>query len=280
MTQACCEVDGCGRPVTDHAFVCVSCAAALREALVRLRDDLADDLDVSLARQARIGSGGGGRPAETPLPYGEAASETRWLLHTTLVSWVLVLLNDLRPFGPVCARCEHRSCSTITDRATPDETLPAMADWLATRVGTLRHHPHGPRAVDELLHAVRQADQAIDRPADRNFLGVCSVELDDGGECDAELYAPPGYRTFVCYVCKTSHDVAYRQKVLLEYAKDVLGTATELARALSGLGEHVTPSMIRGYAHRKRLVPRGTDSVGHPLYRLGDVLALIFEDAA
>lgn len=79
--------------------------------------------------------------------------------------------------------------------------------------------------------------------------------------------------------CGTTWPVEERRTWLLREAEHVLGTATELARALSGLGEHITPSMIRGYAHRRRLANRGTDETGRPLYRLGDVLALTLRDS-
>ncbi|MFD9943210.1 hypothetical protein ACFWYW_14545 [Nonomuraea sp. NPDC059023] len=249
---------------------------------MRVRDELADDLDIALARQARLGTGGRRGGGETPLPYAPEASEAIWILRTALVGWIRVLeeTDPAQPTGPTCSTCEHGSCRLITYRTPAPDTLAGMADWLTRRIESLRHHEAAGEAVEEITNAVRQATHAIDRPADRVYLGICSVSLEGGGECDTDLYARPHAPVMTCLHCGTQHSIQLRRAILLAAAEDVLGTATEVARALSGLGQHVTPSMIRGYAHRGRLALRGTDSADHPLYRLGDVLALILREVS
>ncbi|MEV4158996.1 hypothetical protein [Nonomuraea dietziae] len=157
-----------------------------------------------------------------------------------------------------------------------------MADWLARRVELLRHHSAGAEAVDELLEAVRQAEPVVDRPAERNFLGICSARLENGGECDSELYAPPGSSTASCRQCQTQHSVWERRQVLLTEAEEVLGTAVEISRAVTQLGQEVTPERVRQWAHRGRLAVAdylderyGEGLRTRPLYRLGDVLDLL-----
>jgi hypothetical protein len=41
------------------------------------------------------------------------------------------------------------------------------------------------------------------------------------------------------------------------------------------MGEAVTPSMIRNYADRGRIVAHGVDRKGRPTYRVGDVVEVI-----
>jgi hypothetical protein len=38
--------------------------------------------------------------------------------------------------------------------------------------------------------------------------------------------------------------------------------------------------MIRGYAHRGRILSRGADEIGRPLYRIGDIIDLLNERIA
>ncbi|MFF4779423.1 hypothetical protein ACFY05_42070 [Microtetraspora fusca] len=278
---------GCGRPVTDNATVCCSCGAELHQELVELvhDDGLADELDAALARQASLGTAGG-RSSETPLPYGEAAAEATSVLRNTLTGWVRILDDDGRLIGPSCPpagaknerpACAHPSCQLIIVRAFPDDTLPAMASWLAARIDAIRHHPAGAEAVDELLAAVRQARQAIDRPADRVYCGPCGAKQDDGSRCMIDLYARPDTGVVQCR-CGAVWDVWLRRDWLLAEVEDVLGTATEIARAVTGLGHEVTPERIWQWAHRGRLIVRGAVRRGArelPVYRVGDVLDLV-----
>jgi hypothetical protein len=67
-------------------------------------------------------------------------------------------------------------------------------------------------------------------------------------------------------------------------AEDVLATTTEISRALTRYQQPVTPEMLRGYVFRKRLMPRGERPVAGrkdpvPLYRLGDVLNILAQQA-
>ncbi|GIH98105.1 hypothetical protein [Planobispora takensis] len=274
MTETLCEVPGCDRPSPDGAPVCASCGTELHQHLVEVVDGLAADLDAALARQARLG-GVGRRGAETPLPYGEASAEAIWVLRTALVGWVRILEAEDQPFGPTCpGRCEHGSCTWVTTQTLPDDTLPSMASWLARRVQGIRWHPAGGEAVDELIDAVRQARRAIDRRADLVYCGPCGSPDEDGQTCMADLYARPDAPVVRCR-CGAAIDVHDRRMWLLRQAEEALGTAAEIARALTRLDQPVTPERIRQWNRRDRLIPRDHDARGHPLYRVGDVLALL-----
>ncbi|WP_433382765.1 hypothetical protein [Streptosporangium sp. CA-115845] len=275
MTYPLCKVPACYRPSPDGAAACASCGAELHHRLGELADWLAAELDTALARQARLGGGTGRRGAETPLAYGAAAAEAIAVLRSALVGWVRTLDRHDQPIGPACPRrCEHGSCVWITTRILPKNTLPAMADWLARRVTDIRRHPAGGEAVDELIDAVHQARRAINRGADLVYCGPCGHRGDDGRICMSDLYAVPHARVVQCR-CGAITDVPSRRAWLLGQAESVLGTAAEIARALTRLEQPVTPERIRQWAQRDRLSARGHDHRGHPLYRIGDVLALL-----
>ncbi|MEV4320973.1 hypothetical protein AB0J37_01940 [Microbispora rosea] len=269
----------CGRPVPDNAYVCPGCASGLHEHLVRVTaGGLADELDTALARQTKLGGGGGGgggRSDEQPLAFGYAASEAIWVLRSTLVGWVRALEGDaVRPIGPICrTACPHGSCRLIARRDVPADTLPDMAGWLAYRVETLRHLPEGPGAVDELVAAIVNAEAVVWPSGDHVYVGPCAGQLDGGAPCGADLYAPPGAAQVTCRACGATYRVHQRRQWLLEEAEDVLGTATEIARAVTNLGRPVTPERIRQWAHRGCLLARGRTARA-PLYRVGDVLDL------
>ncbi len=293
-----CGLDGCARDIPDTAYVCVECTDRLRDLLLLLPDQerqrarvltyphlpydadtnpyretgdtpirhgLAADLDDAITRPTVV------RPdqadaayaqtaATTPLPYGYTPSEAKW-----------VLLDTLRRWGDDIAR--RRGLFR------PFDTLQALGPWLAAQVGWLRQQPDGPDAIAEMTAGIRNALRVIDRPADCKYAGPCTATITDpdglARDCDGELYARPGATTIPCPQCGAEYDVADRRAWLLEQAEDRLLPATELARAVDGLGVPITGAMIRGWVHRGRLTARGLP--GYPVYRVGDVLALVRE---
>jgi hypothetical protein len=86
-----------------------------------------------------------------------------------------------------------------------------------------------------------------------------------------------------CRDCRTVYDVAERREWLLHSAEDVLATAPVISRALTRMGSEVMPDRIRQWASvsggGRRLVRRGRDRSGVPLYRLGDVMDLLAAEA-
>lgn len=257
MTDTLCN---CGRPITDNALVCRSCGDALRQDLGEVADGaLAQELETALARQARMG-GTGARSAEAPLGYGEAAATAIWILRTTMVAWILLLSEDSDYLPP----------------GVLDEQLPALAWWLRASVEDIRRHPDAAAAIDELTAAVRQARNVVYGPTHRVYCGQCGADASDG-PCPVDLYAHPDAGVVQC-PCGAVWDVQRRRDWLLVQAEKMLGTATEIARAVTGLGREVTPERIWQWASRGRLLARGRGPRGQPLYRVGDVLDLL--DAA
>ena len=288
----------CGRPLRDGTF-CTTCAYRLDEAIAQVGayHGLAWDLQVGASRQDRI-TRRPGRPdvtdrdqvrqwpgtlRPTAIPYADAPSDAAAALHKVLLHWADLVAEETGlkaraagggPRGPVCRRCAHATCRLIRPPALPPTgpaDLAELAVWLRPRVGWLRHHHLGQDAADQITAAVRDARIAVDRPAERTYVGPCDA-------CGADMYVRPGAAAVHCGECGETYAVEARRRWLLAAAEDVLGTTTEIARALTSLSAPVTEDMIRGYVHRGRLLARGRRTAGGrtvPVYRLGDVLNIL-----
>jgi hypothetical protein len=180
-----------------------------------------------------------------------------------------VLSDALRPCWP--ASLARRYAALPRDERRPR---------LATYVHALSTLESAAEHLDVLARAVALATTVIDRPPVLVYLGVCwawtVVEDSRGGQfpiqCPADLYGDAGAVTATCGECGTEHDAAARRVWLLELAEDRMLYASELARAVSGLGAQVTSGRIYVWAHRGVIVSRGRDARNRPLYRVGDVL--------
>src|ERR1700749_4764283 len=163
-----------------------ACGACINE-LERALGDIAfyaSQLEVTFSRQARIGSGDGGRrSAEQPLPYDARASRAAAALRNTLVGWVRVLLETAGEpvHGPVCVACKHSSCRRAKATRTPGNTLGQMAAWLLLHLDRIRQHEAGGEIAGTIPLAVSAAERAVDRPAGRVYSGPCD-------ECGKDLY--------------------------------------------------------------------------------------------
>ncbi|RCG19083.1 hypothetical protein DQ384_38035 [Sphaerisporangium album] len=270
-----CPVPGCDRSMPGHRRVCAACAART----VRDLDDvlsLALHLEISRTRQARLGEPGAGHSGERAIPWDQRAREAAYVLRSALLGWYRVLSEGApRVAGPVCILCEHPSCEWADLGRPPADTLPGLARWLIRHRVRLLRHPAAPEAVDELRAAVNLARRAIDRPPAAWYAGPCGA-----GDCTADLYTRHGAARITCRACGADHDSQARQAWLMDQAADHLGTATEIARALHGWHPELTPSVVRGYAHRRRIQARGRDQAGRPLYRVGDVMDLLTGETA
>lgn len=244
----------CGQPC-DGAYVCGSCTTDLWNVLNRL-PDLLDELDIARTRQARLADGTG-RTVGRPLPWNEPASRVRAeLLHRL---WSLV------------SACADAGIASAEE--TQREPWPVSGDdrdatrWLMCRVEPLARVPWGPDALD-LVRVAARGWRLVDHPPERIFAGPC-------GLCGEDLYATPGEPVVVCGACRTPEDVEERRAFLLAKVDDQLVTATEMARALTTLGQPVTPERIRQWKHRGRILARGSNLAGVPVYRVGDVVTLL-----
>lgn len=247
----------CGRPAKG-GYICPGCAHRLR---VELREipAIRAQLDVALSRQSAMGRAEGGRSAETPMPYGVAASDAGRALDRALVD----ACRRLDPFlGPECW------------------TVSQPHRLLLARIEELRHHSEASTMHSRIVEAVVNARTAIDRRPDRVYVGTCGN--DEGREaCTAELYVEAGEAYVICPACRRHWDVEDRRRILLAAVEDRLAHASLLAAAVTHLGQPIKADTIRKWANgkRKRLTRAGVNEDGRPLYRVGDVLDILGEDA-
>ena len=293
-----CPIPICGKPIHDNAYICGPCGQALTKALHHIAD-LHSELDVTLTRQARIGSTNG--PAHPPevdpdsqpknvilwgvavqsLPFHLGASKVAHDVGNTISTWARVILEERRmelppipepPIGPVCnpTECKHRSCTVIRWHVRESETVHA-ARFIGGYVWWLRRRPEAPEAYSDLIAVASQLERIIDNPPTLKYAGPCNI-------CRKDLYVREGAGMVECRPCGMTYDMAGRREWLLEAAEDRLERAAHIAQAVTDLGSPISADRIRKWAERGRLIPHATDRLGRPLYRIGDVRELLKAD--
>lgn len=303
----------CSQPVTDNAYLCRRCTDDLKRLLgdpnVPLEPgeprkgepnrsatipQLVGDLVVTYTRQSRSDRSGGSKSAETALNWSDKASDALDVLINALVNDVRIVqeqryVEEIE--GPDCGDCRHRTCGMVRKlrmMQTPHNDALSLSRWLLWHVGWLRHHIEAGDILAELDRCANEINHVMDLHAERWFAGQCRAEYihvdDRDGETDAccavELYAKPKATSIVCRNCGTKHVVEERRKWLLAKAEDQLAHMELIGRALASMGEAVTPSQIRGYAFRGRIIAKGTDRKGRELFRVGDVVQVVRDNAA
>lgn len=299
----------CTRPDPSGGVVCLDCYRPVGKALRDLIR-VAGEPEVNIARQARYGDRDGPRSSEPPIPVDLEASSAAWAAAHVVVTWMdhvatvrgVPLPKRLRrPVGPLCAgasgavlngRCGHPSCDAVL-RHQPEHPVAAAARFLVDQLPWLRRSPDAADAGEELLGAAAAVTRLIENPADRWYAGTCwePTDGDPDRRCQTELYARPGVTWVRCPGCQTVHQTGPRIRMLLDEARDVRGTATQLATAAARLGRPCTPGQLRAHAKRGRLLPATValpdevegpqevdrDEWNRPRYRFGDVLTLLDE---
>lgn len=300
MNDTSCDL--CGDPIRDTAYVCPRCTGNTARYLADVVK-VAADVETTVARLARYSDRHGrtlpdddpdGRPngglKVTPLPFNPSARTRGNDAGNTITTWARHVAEErgggpLRPqatIGPLCrsgAGCRHESCALVRSRSVP-HPIARAAEYLllAENLNWLRHRPEAEEAFDELGDACRTLVQVVDAPPPLQYAGPCWSKQ-QVGRCEEVLYARADAAIVRCPVCRESYDVAERRLWLLEEADDVLAHASLIAGALTVLDRRVTASMVRNYADRGRIRPRGVDERGRPLYRVGDVRAVVAEVA-
>lgn len=242
----------CATPIPDMAYICPVCAADLADAL-HLLDDLADDLTITVTRQARVGAVAAavsrGDDAQ-PLPFNPAASELAWVALDTLGAWAR-LVADTRGL----------------DR--PRGTIRDAAQFLTGHLVWLRHRPEAQAVHGEITAVARAVRRVVDSPPPIRFAGICPTDA-------TRLYAPERAAYARCPECGGEFDVDAQHAALIVLLEDQMSYAAEIAQGLSNLGKTAARAgTIREWARRGRITARATDYAGRPLYRVGDVLDLL-----
>ena len=266
----------CGRPLADGALVCLDDAESLSAALVAAAGH-AEDAEAVIARQVRYGPGSRAGFDETP-PPDLRTSEGLDAFARTVGGWGRIVTEETgrRPrwkplTGPLCpptgSRCTHASCEGIRRRATPSP-LAAETAWLGRQTGWLRRHPAASEAFRELHDACADLARLVDRPPDKNLVGMC--------DCGRVLYAVRDKATVTCPVltCGLRWDVEQSRDILRKALDDKLVTAEEAARLAGYLDGDRTQEQVRKLVNK--WASRGELAV-HPLadeagYRFGDVV--------
>jgi hypothetical protein len=241
----------CGRPTPD-GYVCAPEAVSLAEGLVRAAGH-AEDAEAVISRQTRHGAGSRGGSSE-PMPVDLAAAERYRTIENTVGTWTRIaedLSGDLAPLP---------AWPTLNQTAI-------AAGWLSGHVDDLRKHPAAGEAFAELTAACEDLARLVDRPADKELVGMC--------DCGKVLYAARGKAVIQCPMptCKLTWDVAQSRDVLRRALGDKLVSAADAARFAAYWDERnqaQIAALIRKWAERSQILAHGELDDG-PVYRFGDV---------
>ncbi len=264
----------CGRPTPD-GYACTADTYGLAQRLTAAAGH-AEDAEAVLSRQARYGPGGRAGSGEGLTPdLTKAATHHR--IANTIGGWARIVTEETgrRPkwrtaAGPLCpptgGRCAHDSCETIRRRTAPP-ALALEAAWLSTQVPWLAKHPAAAEAFPELHRACDELARLVDRPAEKELVGMC--------DCGKVLYAPRHKAVITCPgpTCKLQWDVAESRDILRRALDDKLVTADHAARLGQYLDTDRTQEQIRKlinkWASRGELARH--DLHGEDAFRFGDV---------
>jgi len=253
---------------------CPICGCEQAESLMchddttRLERELGDvaalvgELDITLSKQARIGVAGAPGLARERTPINVGAMQAADNLGNVLTTWA----RDVGQRDDIWARNSASVASSYV---------------LLGNIDAIRRHPAVVELVDEISDAIHQARRAVDRPADRVYLGQCLMETpDDEGRqvtCLNELYARPQAREVQCKVCGVEHEVGERRAWLLQRAQDIILSVKDASLRIGEVGGiKVSQASIRGYLHRGKLAYRPGVTNG---IRLGDLLAVVLDES-
>lgn len=246
----------CGQPTRDHAYACDDCG----DELARVLGDvpwLAEQLDLTITRQ-RAKTPGSGQSGDGA-PFHEKASNILAALRNELANTVRVCID------------ERVRTSAPTDD-WPADNLPAMSRWMLWRVDGYTRNEGFTETLRTLLRVESNALRAIDREAEKKFLGWCS-------ECNiGAVYAHGDATEGYCAErdCRAEYDTATARAALEDALDDRLCTASEIARLATYLGLPTSRDRVRNlvtqWNRRGRLVAHTGDE---PRYRYGEVRVLL-----
>lgn len=277
MTQLYCPRPDCEEPSSD-GLLCARDTSRLRHALRELPAAFRD-LDLTLTRQAKTGSGQRGQ--ETPLVVDWEASIARDAVIGTVATWIRDLAEthgeDLDRRELVCA---GHAC-TVLVTWVPGRTMSEWCDWLAKRMHRIRAHPAVEQLFDELTNCPRLIDREVDRPPDQTYLCACAL-------CGSPVFGPEHQDEVECRRCAEvvgkddageplGYIPVYSRTEEKQRSKDALREtnvpAGDLRAAIAHVeGWWVNRKTVHSWITRGRLVPvewRGDV----PLYSVADAVA-------
>lgn len=256
-----------GHALTEATFVCLDCVAAAEADLFDLAQFMRWGDDKRARVRSPMGSGGGGRPREAPLPFDPRVTPA------------------LRAAQEVVRRGVVEVRKTCPSSSYPVGEAEHSALWLMSRCAWIAGRPWAVDLFDAIGWAAADVRRLFDNAPDRVYLGRCGAELQQERTCSESLYAElddKGRAPAIvrCPACDTNHDVRARRGDLAGAVDGYLGTAREIARLLSlTLGDAASEQMVWAYARRGLILARGErmeiDVKGRrrpvSVYRIGEV---------
>lgn len=253
MTGTTCAT-GCGEPTQDVMLLCRGCTGRLETVLGSV-GAIIGHANVTLGRRAVMGArNDGGRSDDRPIPLHAGMYEAKLLLEAQLVGWT----RDL---------AERHG-----EKALPAPDMASIASWLLARIWRIASHPAAGDIYDEITSSVAHVERLIDRPAEREFVGVCDVE-----HCPGWLYAIAGSASVSCEECGTMHPVAESRERLMDKLADRLMTQREIAGMAThhGINRRRAMKLMGSWVERGRLTPSSSTPDGEPLYAFGSTLKML-----
>lgn len=295
--------DWCGAEVHAGTYLCARCLGTLEIALGNVSTYYAD-LDTIREKRARYGGQAtkGSIGKTQPLPVDGrfvdttgTGSQLAWDARNTVTTWTRHVLDEWPPLDAIvcndllCKRCNPLAAEADF-RTHPADTISACCGYLSRFLSRIASHRWAVELLDEMLDLERRLRRMVDRPIDAVYRGVCGslTETERGDvRCTRELYADPGSPFVRCPDCGCTYDTEERRKVLLDEAEDREVTVRVLARLVTTLGdvdvsEARIENRINVWVSRGRLRSNGrrvVDGRPRPVYRVGDVLDLLRDDA-
>ena len=254
----------CDAPLADGFYLCANCGESLAYALAEV-DGVVEVLDAGVARTSltagygeRVSSSG---PLHAPLPINEAVFDARRALHLYLMRTGLRLAE---------------TCGPLTSRSSQ-----GIAAYLITHLDTLRRQDWAHTVEPELRKLLKTGLNTAERTQNREFAGTCQTH-----GCGAELYVTKGANETTCKTCGAEYAAIQEWRDTAKtYARnkehDIIGYPNALSQRLHRIhGENITPEHIRLLASKGLLVRANPErnelgKVLRPMYRLGDVKALV-----
>ena len=123
--------------------------------------------------------------------------------------------------------------------------------------------------IDRILNQADQQTRHWTQPRPNlKLIGMCP-------HCNqpqwADEHTTPG-ETLTCAECGHEYVAGDLIASLYPALEWITGTAAVLTRVINDTGMHISPSLIRKYAHKGWIEPTGHDKRGHPTYLMRDIL--------
>lgn len=159
--------------------------------------------------------------------------------------------------------------------AVRDSLLVELALW-GDDINVIRRHVQAAEIASGIGKVVKAAYHAIDRMADRKYLGKCNHKI-GGLNCQEELWVRPSAKEIRCKSCGYEHNVANRRLDMIEMARDMIVTVKDASTYMGDVaGVRVTEDRIRGYLRRRRIAYRPLGDKQGIL--LGDLWDVVLDD--